>query len=210
MECKPYTLDLWSITSALLRCGFPIHPHRASRTRCGGSSTTAFCQTLPSSIRTPGLPTPPLRLYPTHVIMDRTSLVVIAFLEPELGVCIATALGPILHNQMSTRAQRRRNLSFNEPLLPTGTHFTLMYQQTDNDRRGALLLSHRDPVLDRHLSSTATSPRSCLRKSDQRPHYNAPSGPCNGSIRAYFPTSSYYCTQRYPGSDSARDHAMGV
>jgi hypothetical protein len=52
-----------------------------------------------------------------------------AFLQPELGVCFITAMGLIKHNQISTRTRRRRNLRANEPLLLTGAHFTLMYQQ---------------------------------------------------------------------------------
>jgi hypothetical protein len=53
-----------------------------------------------------------------------------AFLEPELGVCLITGLGPVVHNQMSTRARRRKNRAAGEPIIAEGSHFTLMYTQT--------------------------------------------------------------------------------
>jgi hypothetical protein len=174
MERKPYTLDLPSITSARLRCGYPIiHPHRASRTRCGGFSTTACI-----------LPDAPLLHSDTNLAClpskarpdprdNGSDLIGCAFFEPELGVCIISGL--VLssnQNQMSTRARRRRNLSFNEPLLPTGTHFTLMYQQTTTGEEhysslteilywidtGPLLQPPLDPVSVNQTDAPITTP----------------------------------------------------
>jgi hypothetical protein len=52
------------------------------------------------------------------------------FLEPELGVCYITGLGPILHKVISTRAERnQQSLPESEPTLPTGAHYTLFYRQ---------------------------------------------------------------------------------
>ncbi len=52
------------------------------------------------------------------------------FLEPELGVCCITGLGPILHKVISTRAERnQQSLPESEPTLPTGAHYTLFYRQ---------------------------------------------------------------------------------
>jgi hypothetical protein len=53
-----------------------------------------------------------------------------AFLEPELGVCLITGLGPVTHNQMPTRARRQRNRASGEPTIAAGSHFTLTYKQT--------------------------------------------------------------------------------
>jgi hypothetical protein len=53
-----------------------------------------------------------------------------AFFEPELGVCIITGLGPVVHNQMSSRGRRQRHRAAGEPIIATGAHFTLMYKQT--------------------------------------------------------------------------------
>jgi hypothetical protein len=45
------------------------------------------------------------------------------FLEPELGVCYITGLGPVLHKVISTRAERnQQNLPESEPTIPTGAH----------------------------------------------------------------------------------------
>ncbi len=50
------------------------------------------------------------------------------FLEPELGVCYITGLGPVLHKVISTRAERIQQESPGaEPTLPTGAHYTLRY-----------------------------------------------------------------------------------
>jgi hypothetical protein len=64
-----------------------------------------------------------------------------AFLEPELGVCIITGLGPMVHSQMSARARHGRNRSTGEPLIAAGSHFTLMYEQTTTGEE-KLLLPH--------------------------------------------------------------------
>ncbi len=52
------------------------------------------------------------------------------FFEPELGVCYITALGPILHKVISSRAERnQQNLTGSDPTIPTGAHYTLCYRQ---------------------------------------------------------------------------------
>ena len=61
---------------------------------------------------------------------DGTDLIGRAFFEPELGVCIISGAGPVVHNQMATRARRRRNRTYNEPLIQPGEHYTLHYKQT--------------------------------------------------------------------------------
>ncbi len=56
------------------------------------------------------------------------------FLEPELGVCYITGLGPILHKVIGTRAERnQQNLPGSEPTIPTGAHYTLFYRQKQTD-----------------------------------------------------------------------------
>ncbi len=52
------------------------------------------------------------------------------FLEPEIGVCLITGLGPVVRHQLATRAQLRRQKKHDEPLLSQGTHCTLSYTQT--------------------------------------------------------------------------------
>jgi hypothetical protein len=52
------------------------------------------------------------------------------FMEPDIGVCLITALGPVVRHQLATRAQLQRQKQTNDPLLSQGNHFTLMYTQT--------------------------------------------------------------------------------
>ncbi len=62
---------------------------------------------------------------------DGSDLIGRAFLEPELGICLLTGQGPVTYKQMSTRAVARRNNSTNDPLIVTGSHYTLTYKQID-------------------------------------------------------------------------------
>jgi hypothetical protein len=61
---------------------------------------------------------------------DGTDLIGRVFVEPELGVCVVTAAGPIVDKPLNTRAQRmqRARTEDDEPLLQPGTHFTLIYR----------------------------------------------------------------------------------
>jgi hypothetical protein len=56
------------------------------------------------------------------------------FLEPEIGICQITGIGPVKYHQMPTRAQiRRQQASQNaNPPLTIGSHYTLMYTQTNS------------------------------------------------------------------------------
>jgi hypothetical protein len=52
------------------------------------------------------------------------------FVEPELGVCCITALGPIARKHAITRAERDQlRTPGAEPHIPTGLHYTLYYSQ---------------------------------------------------------------------------------
>jgi hypothetical protein len=53
------------------------------------------------------------------------------FVEPELGVCIILAAGPVVVKQMNTRAMVNRDRDSATPLIPLGSHFTLTYRQLD-------------------------------------------------------------------------------
>jgi hypothetical protein len=65
---------------------------------------------------------------------DGSDLLERHFLEPELGVCYITGLGPVLHKVTSTRAERnQQNLHGSEPTIPTGAHYTLCYRQKLTD-----------------------------------------------------------------------------
>ena len=51
------------------------------------------------------------------------------FLEPEIGVCQITGLGPVTQHHMPTRAQTRKDV---DPPLTIGSHYTLTYTQTNS------------------------------------------------------------------------------
>ncbi len=53
------------------------------------------------------------------------------FVEPELGVCCITALGPIARKHANTRTERDqlRTPGGAEPPIPAGLHYTLYYNQ---------------------------------------------------------------------------------
>jgi hypothetical protein len=70
---------------------------------------------------------------------DGSDLIGRAFLEPELRICFLTGQGPVTYKQMSTRAVARRNNSTNDPLIATGSHFTLAYKQIDTGEVNSLL-----------------------------------------------------------------------
>jgi hypothetical protein len=77
----------------------------------------------------PNIAYPPTRDRP-NPSDDGSDLLGRHFLEPELGVCHITALGPILHKVISTRAERnQQSLPGSEPTIPTGAHYTLCYRQ---------------------------------------------------------------------------------
>ncbi len=61
-----------------------------------------------------------------------TELIGRVFLEPDLGVCQITGIGPVIQHRMPTRAQvqRQRTSPHAEPTLTLGSHYTLMYTQT--------------------------------------------------------------------------------
>ena len=95
-----------------------------------------------------------------------------AFLEPELGVCIITGLGPVVHNQMSRRARLQRDREAGEPLLNVGAHFTLLYKQTRTGEEhysslteilnwieiGPLLQPPLEPILTNQTEAPVTTP----------------------------------------------------
>jgi hypothetical protein len=101
-----------------------------------------------------------------------TDLIGRAFLEPELGVCIITGAGPVVHNKMASRARLKRNRSYNEPLLPTGAHYTLMYHQITTGEEhysylseilcwienGPILRPPTDPVSTNDTDAPITTP----------------------------------------------------
>jgi hypothetical protein len=52
------------------------------------------------------------------------------FVEPEIGVCCITDLGPIIHKAIDTRADRNQRMRLGaEPPIPAGAHYTLCYRQ---------------------------------------------------------------------------------
>ena len=52
------------------------------------------------------------------------------FVEPEIGVCCITDLGPIIHKAIDTRADRNQRIRLGaEPPIPAGAHYTLCYRQ---------------------------------------------------------------------------------
>ena len=52
------------------------------------------------------------------------------FVEPEIGVCCITDLGPIIHKAIDTRADRNQQMRLGaEPPIPAGAHYTLCYRQ---------------------------------------------------------------------------------
>jgi hypothetical protein len=53
------------------------------------------------------------------------------FVEPEIGVCQITGLGPVTNHRLATRAQVKRQRNDGDPALPQGSHYTLTYQQTN-------------------------------------------------------------------------------
>ncbi len=52
-------------------------------------------------------------------------------MEPELGVCTITGIGPAMNKPLNTRAQlnQHRRTDDPDPPIHTGSHYTLMYQQ---------------------------------------------------------------------------------
>jgi hypothetical protein len=81
----------------------------------------------------PNIAYPPTRDRP-NPSDDGSDLLGRHFLEPELGVCYITGLGPILHKVISTRAERnQQNLTGSDPTIPTGAHYTLFYRQKLTD-----------------------------------------------------------------------------
>ena len=56
------------------------------------------------------------------------------FLEPEIGVCQITGIGPVINHRMPSRAQvqRQRAALLDAPALFQGAHYTLMYTQTSS------------------------------------------------------------------------------
>ena len=56
------------------------------------------------------------------------------FLEPEIGVCQITGIGPVINHRMPSRAQvqRQRAALLDAPALSQGAHYTLMYTQTSS------------------------------------------------------------------------------
>ncbi len=89
-----------------------------------------------------------------------------------MGVCIITGAGPVVHNKMASRARLKRNRSYDEPLLPTGAHFTLMYHQTTTGEEhysslseilcwienGSILRPPTDPVFTNDTEAPITTP----------------------------------------------------
>jgi hypothetical protein len=52
------------------------------------------------------------------------------FVEPEIGVCCITDLGPIIHKAIDTRADRNQRMRLGtEPPILAGAHYTLCYRQ---------------------------------------------------------------------------------
>jgi hypothetical protein len=61
---------------------------------------------------------------------DGSDLLGLHFVEPELGVCCITALGPIARKHAITRAERDQlRTPGAEPQIVTGLHYTLYYSQ---------------------------------------------------------------------------------
>jgi hypothetical protein len=56
-----------------------------------------------------------------------------AFIEPEIGVCHITGLGPVTRHTMPTRAQKQRQRHDDEPAIQPGTNYTLTYTQENSD-----------------------------------------------------------------------------
>jgi hypothetical protein len=54
------------------------------------------------------------------------------FIEPEIGVCHITGLGPVTHHRMVSRAQAKRQRLDETCALPQGSHYTLTYVQQDS------------------------------------------------------------------------------
>jgi hypothetical protein len=52
------------------------------------------------------------------------------FVDPEIGVCQITGLGPVTQHPLATRAQVRRQRQDGAPAIAQGAHYTLMYIQT--------------------------------------------------------------------------------
>jgi hypothetical protein len=75
----------------------------------------------------PTLAYPPTKARP-HPMQDGSDLIGRAFFEPDLGVCLITGLGPVIHNPLSTRARLNRARNSDEPILEIGKHFTLVYR----------------------------------------------------------------------------------
>jgi hypothetical protein len=72
---------------------------------------------------------PPTRDHPDPQL-NGADLIGRVFMEPDIGVCLITALGRVVRHQLATRAQLQRQKQTNDPLLSQGNHFTLMYTQT--------------------------------------------------------------------------------
>ena len=85
-------------------------------------------------------------------------------LEPELGVCYITGLGPILHKVISTRAERnQQNLPGSDPTIPTGAHYTLFYRQKLTDAEHVSSITEilywikNGPILQPPITTTSDS-----------------------------------------------------
>jgi len=63
----------------------------------------------------------------SHPRPDGSDLLGRFFVEPDLGVCCITRLGPITHKQLASRAQRLAMTPTNKP-ISLGAHHTLYYQ----------------------------------------------------------------------------------
>jgi hypothetical protein len=62
---------------------------------------------------------------------DGTDLIGRHFIEPELGICIILAAGPVVVKKMNSRAMAHRSKHDDTNPIPLGPHFTLTYRQLD-------------------------------------------------------------------------------
>ncbi len=85
------------------------------------------------------------------------------FVEPEIGVCQITGLGPVTYHCMPSRAQvKSQKVSPHSENISLGAHYTLTYQQTSSGEEHysslaeILQLIEAGPILQQPASHNAT------------------------------------------------------